>query len=69
VTDETRALFSIGVVRDVYLIGGTLVAAAALGSQASEAFVHEKIVHIARTDGAGEPFHIHAREPLVIRTD
>lgn len=32
VMDETRALFSIGVVRDVYLIGGTLLAAAALGS-------------------------------------
>jgi Trk K+ transport system NAD-binding subunit len=61
VTDETRALFSIGVVRDVYLIGGTLLAAAALGSQASEAFLYENTVYITRADSTVEPFHIHAR--------
>jgi len=33
VMDETRALFRIGVVRDVYLIGGTLLAAAALARE------------------------------------
>jgi hypothetical protein len=61
VTDETRALFRIGVVRDVYLVGGTLLAAAALGSRASEAFLYEKTVYITRADSAVEPFDVHAR--------
>jgi len=59
--DETRALFSIGVVRDVYLIGGSLLAATALGSQASEAFVYGETVYVTRVDGGIEPFHAHAR--------
>jgi len=60
VTDESRALFSIGTVRDVYIIGGTLLAAAALGSQASEAFVHDDIVYVTGLDGAVQPFAEHA---------
>jgi hypothetical protein len=33
VVNETSSLFKIGLVRDVYRIGGTMLAAAALGSQ------------------------------------
>jgi voltage-gated potassium channel Kch len=47
VTNETRSLFSIGVVRDVYRIGGTLLAAAVL---------HEQTVYLIRPDGQIEPF-------------
>ncbi len=61
VMDETRALFRIGVVRDVYLIGGTLMAAAALGSDATEAFVCGEEIWITRADGAVEPFAAHVR--------
>lgn len=61
VTDESRALFSIGVVRDVYLIGGTLLAAAALGSPAGEAFVHRETVYVTGVDGAVAPFEDHVR--------
>ncbi len=57
--DETRALFSIGVVRDVYFIGGTLLAAAALGSSASEAFSYDGRVWITREDGTVEPYAAH----------
>jgi len=59
--DETRALFRIGVVRDVYLIGGTLMAAAALGSDASEAFPCGERIYIRRADGEIEPFAAHLR--------
>jgi Trk K+ transport system NAD-binding subunit len=51
VLDETRALFRIGAVRDVYRIGGTLLAAAALGSSAPEAFGSEESVWILGADG------------------
>ncbi len=54
--NETRPLFSIGVVRDVYRIGGTLLAAAALGSDATEAFLHEQTVYLIKPDGRIEPF-------------
>jgi voltage-gated potassium channel Kch len=56
VRDETRALLKLGVVRDVYRIGGTLLAAAALGSDASEAFVHEQTVYLVTPDGRIKPF-------------
>jgi voltage-gated potassium channel Kch len=56
VRNETRALLKLGVVRDVYRIGGTLLAAAALGSDACEAFVHEQIVYLVTPDGRIEPF-------------
>jgi len=65
VMDETRALFRIGVVRDVYLIGGTLMAAAALGSDASEAFPCGETIYITRADGAIEPFGAHVRATRV----
>jgi Trk K+ transport system NAD-binding subunit len=61
VMDETRALFRIGVVRDVYLIGGTLLAAAALGSQASEAFPHGDVIYITSPEGAIATFAAHVR--------
>jgi Trk K+ transport system NAD-binding subunit len=56
VINETRALFSIGVVQDVHRIGGTLLAAAALGSDATEAFLHEQTVYLITPDGRIEPF-------------
>jgi hypothetical protein len=56
VTNETRSLFSIGVVRDVYRIGGTLLAAAALGSDATEAFLHEQTVYLITPNDRIEPF-------------
>ncbi len=56
VVNETSSLFGIGVVRDVYRVGGTLLAAAALGSPATEAFLHEHTVYLIGPDGAIEPF-------------
>ncbi len=56
---ETRALLKLGVVRDVYRIGGTLIAAMALGSPAREAFLHDKVVYLVSDDGHIEPF-VHA---------
>lgn len=56
VLNETRALLKLGTVRDVYRIGGTLLAAAALGSDASEAFLHEQTVYLVTRDGRIEPF-------------
>ena len=50
VVNETRSLFRIGVVRDVYRIGGTLLAAAALGSTATAAFLHEQTVYEAQAE-------------------
>jgi voltage-gated potassium channel Kch len=57
VTNETRSLFKIGMVRDVNRIGGTFLAAAALGSNASGAFLHEQVVCLVTPDGEIEPFH------------
>lgn len=59
VLDETRALFRIGAVRDVYRIGGTLLAAAALGSPAEEAFIVEDRVWVIGPDGRAERFEEH----------
>ncbi|MGH2898078.1 MAG: NAD-binding protein, partial [Solirubrobacteraceae bacterium] len=56
VRNETRSLLKLGVVRDVYRIGGTLLAAAALGSAACEAFLHEQTVYLVTPDGSVEPF-------------
>ena len=55
-TNETRSLLKLGVVRDVYRIGGTLLAAIALGSEAREAFLHEQTVYLVTIDGSIEPF-------------
>jgi voltage-gated potassium channel Kch len=54
--NETRALLKLGVVRDVYRIGGTLIAAMALGSPAREAFLHDKVVYLVSADGRIQPF-------------
>jgi voltage-gated potassium channel Kch len=59
VLDETRALFRIGAVRDVYRIGGTLLAAAALGSAAEEAFIAEDRVWVIAPDGRVERVEEH----------
>ncbi|MEA2219148.1 MAG: hypothetical protein QOJ35_1774 [Solirubrobacteraceae bacterium] len=64
VTNETRSLLKLGVVRDVYRLGGTLIAAMALGSPAREAFVHERIVYLITPDGAIEPFAPAAAQPV-----
>lgn len=56
VRNETRALLKLGVVRDVYRIGGTLLAAAALGSDACEAVLHEQTVYLVAADGRIQPF-------------
>ena len=62
--NETRSLFKIGNVRDVNRIGGTFLAAAALGSDAVGAFLHEQIVWLVRPDGELEPFHdVEAEQP------
>ena len=63
VLDETRALFRIGVVRDVYLIGGTLPAAAALGSEASDQRPSPTTTRSTSRaiDGAVEPFATYVR--------
>ncbi len=65
VMDETRALFAIGVVRDVYLIGGTLLAAAALGSDATEAFSYGDAIYIVDREGAVQPLAAHVRAARV----
>ena len=57
VTNETRSLFKIGTVRDVNRIGGTYLAAAALGSDATGAFLHDHMVCLVTPDGEIEPFH------------
>ena len=54
VVNETRSLFKIGVVRDTYRISGTLLAAAALGSEATGAFLHERTVYLIMPDGSIE---------------
>ena len=54
VVNETRSLFAIGAVRDTYRIGGTLLAAAALGSDATGAFLHERTVYLILPDGRFE---------------
>jgi Trk K+ transport system NAD-binding subunit len=59
VLDETRALFAIGAVRDVYLIGGTLLAAAALGLPAEGAFMFDETVWVLCPDGRLETFAAH----------
>ena len=56
VANETRSLFKLGIVRDVNRIGGTLLAAAALGSEAKEAFLHEQTVYLVMPDGEIERF-------------
>jgi Trk K+ transport system NAD-binding subunit len=67
VLDETRALFRIGAVRDVHRIGGTVLAAAALGSSANEAFLAEDTVWMVDEDATFEPFDSHLRRTALAR--
>lgn len=60
VTNETRSLFGIGVIRDVYRIGGAVLAAAALGSDASAGFLHEQTTYLITPDGQIEAFEAEA---------
>jgi voltage-gated potassium channel Kch len=57
VSNETRSLFKLGIVRDANRIGGTFLAAAALGSKAKQAFLHEQTVYLLAPDGEIERFH------------
>jgi Trk K+ transport system NAD-binding subunit len=65
VLDETRALFRIGAVRDVYRIGGALLAAATLDSPAREAFAVDEAVWVIGHDGEVEPFDAHLARAAV----
>jgi TrkA family protein len=55
-TSETQSLFQIGVVRDVYRIAGTALAAVALGYNAHEAFPYEGTLYLVDDDGSLEAF-------------
>jgi voltage-gated potassium channel Kch len=55
-TSETQSLFHIGVVRDVYRIAGTALAAATLGYEAREAFPHHGTLYLVEEGGEIEPF-------------
>jgi voltage-gated potassium channel Kch len=55
-TTETRSLFQIGVVRDIYWIVGTALAAAALGHDARAAFPYRDTIYLVDADGRIEPF-------------
>ncbi|HEY6397725.1 MAG TPA: NAD-binding protein [Solirubrobacteraceae bacterium] len=57
--DETRALFRIGAVRDVYSIGGTMLAVAALGSSAQEALIADDTIWVIGAQARIEPFDVH----------
>jgi len=59
VLDETRALFRVGAVRDVYRISGALLAAGALGSSAEEAFAIDDTVWVIGVYGHMEPCTAH----------
>ena len=56
VASESGGLFRIGLVRDLYPIGGSVLAAAALGSEAREGFGHEGTSYLVLPDGRIEPF-------------
>jgi voltage-gated potassium channel Kch len=54
--NETGSLFRIGFVRDANRIAGTLLAAAALGMEADEAFLYDQTVYLITPDGELQPF-------------
>lgn len=66
VINETRSLFHIGVIRDVYRIGGTVLAAAALGSDANEGFLHEQTSYLLTPDQ--EIKHFEAKAEVAAET-
>ncbi len=55
-TSETRSLFGIGVVRDVYRIAGTAIAAVVLGYDVREAFPYQGTMYLVGEDGEIRPF-------------
>jgi Trk K+ transport system NAD-binding subunit len=57
-TSETRSLFQVGVVRDVYRIAGTALAAVALGRDVREAFPYESTIYLVDRLGEIEPFNL-----------
>jgi hypothetical protein len=62
-TSETQSLFGIGIVRDVYRIAGTALAAVALGYDAREAFPYEGTLYLVDGRGEIEPFVVrHGRD-------
>jgi len=56
VTTEIRSLFHIGVVRDVHRIAGDLLAAAALGIEATGAATRDDETWLVFGDGTARPF-------------
>ncbi len=50
-TSETASLFKIGIIRDVYRIAGTALAATALGYDTHAAFPHEGTMYLIVDDG------------------
>jgi hypothetical protein len=61
-TSETESLFRIGVVRDVYRIAGTALAAAVLGYEVGEAFPYEGTMYLV--DDAGSIHAFMARDDV-----
>jgi voltage-gated potassium channel Kch len=59
--DETRSLFRIGAVRDVYRVGGTLLAVAALGSSAQAAFIADDTIWVIGPQARIEAVDVHLR--------
>jgi Trk K+ transport system NAD-binding subunit len=57
-TSETRSLFEIGVLRDIYRIAGTALAASALGYEVSSAFPHEGTLYLVDHEGETEPYRV-----------
>lgn len=55
-TTETRSLFRIGVIRDVYELAGSALAGVTLGYDASEAFPYKGTMYLADDQGAIEAF-------------
>jgi hypothetical protein len=55
-TSETQSLFQIGVVRDVYRIAGTALAAMTLGYEAHSAFPYEGTMYLVDGEGDIQPF-------------
>lgn len=62
-TSETASLFGIGVVRDIYRIAGTTIAAVALGYDAEEAFPYGGTLYLVDADGEIRPFEPVPRKP------
>jgi hypothetical protein len=62
-TSETQSLFGIGIVRDVYRIAGTALAAVTLGYDAHAAFPYEGTLYLVDGDGEIEPFVVREGRP------